>query len=369
MEEINNSSYRSSNSKNTNSIPEPRSSSVLLNIHENRFFLFGGGNREKTFSDFWVVTLQKLIKTNKSQLKWQDIAGVTNNSSNNFELQARFGSAAWITKDNNTQGVYTIYIHGGQNFFENKIYGDMLIIKLIELDDDNIKIEHIDSISTFPLDINSTPIQRNSHSMINFNENLFIFGGGSSGGLLNDLWQFDILNKKWISCEIVGLSIPPREMYGMVQYTNKKNENYLYILGGRLLESIDNKMYRINLNTFNCEFVTNLPVTLCSFSCVLYKYFIIIYGGTDGITFFNDIIVYNITNSKWAKSKSQIHAELVKNDPNLSLFLGRIGSSMSIDYESEQLLIFGGSSIHKDTNYTCVLKLKDLLDDNNLMPF
>jgi hypothetical protein len=79
--------------------------------------------------------------------------------------------------------------------------------------------------------------------------------------------------------------------------------------------------------------------------------------------------VYNITNSKWAKSKIQIHAELVKNDPNLSLFLGRIGSSMSVDYESEQLLIFGGSSIHKDTNYTCVLKLKELLDDNNLMPF
>jgi hypothetical protein len=367
MEEINNSSnsYNSNNSKNSNNIPEPRSSAVVLNLGSNRFFLFGGGSREKTFNDFWIL----LVKKNQNQaaeLKWVDIA------ENNVEIpNSRFGSAGCVTKDKINQNLYTLYIHGGQNFFENKIFGDMLIIKLSEtLENSNnfYKIVGIENITTYPIDIKTTPIQRNSHCMVTFNEDLYIFGGGSSDGLLNDLWQFNITTKKWHVCEIGGKTIPSREMHGMVVYTNKKNENYLYIFGGRLLESIDDKIYRVNLSDFKCEYVTNIPIALCSFSYVLYKYFIIIYGGTDGNTFLNDIIIFNITNSKWAKSKFQIHSELVKSDPNLAFFLGRIGSSMSIDYDSEQLLIFGGSSIHKDTNYTCVLKLKDLFDENNLTP-
>ena len=118
---------------------------------------------------------------------------------------------------------------------------------------------------------------------------IYLFGGGTSTGLLNDLWSFNTENNTWNKHNLTGSEIKPREMHGMVYY-NK----YLYVFGGRLYEEIDNKVYRIDTNTYNCEVVTNLPSNMCSFSYTLFKNYIILYGGTDGNVFLKDIIIYNI---------------------------------------------------------------------------
>jgi hypothetical protein len=327
--------------------PSARSSCVLLNIAKSSYLLFGGGDREKTFNDFWIL---KII--NNSEFRWTQLG-------KRDEITPRFGTVGGIVNNK-------LYLHGGQNFFTNAIYGDTL---MVEFGQNYKDIKSIENLTSFPIDIKKSPINRNSHTAVQDGDNIIVFGGGNGDGLLNDLWLFDTNSLKWNNCELNSNIVSPREMFGMVKYTNKKSEKFIYILGGRLLESIDDKMYRISLEDYKCELVCSLPMPLCSFACVIYKYFIIIYGGTDGNTLKNDIMIYNITNSKWAQSKTQIHSELVKNDPSLEPFLGKIASSISVDNESEELVIFGGSSIHKDTDLLCVIKLSDLLDENNLIPF
>jgi len=362
--------YHFNNKINSNKYPEDRSSGLLLNINKGEFILFGGGNREKTFNDFWH------LKIHKNSFEWQEIICSS-------EISCRFGIAGVVIvngENNNKDKDINIFVHGGQNYFENKHYADMILLNLnYNFEDFSLKqISFVKNFTTYPLNIISCPRERNSHAMVSSQNMLYVFGGGSSDGLLNDLWEFDPIKTIWTKCKLIGVDISPREMHGMCKYTNKNKENFLYIIGGRLYENVDNKIYKINLTENNekeyvCELVETLPISLCSFSYMNYKHFIIIYGGTDGINFLNEIMIYNIINHKFAKSLLVVNTELNDNNLNLSPYLGRIGSMMSIcadaDSDNELLVIFGGSFVHKDTNSSFVVTIKELLDENNLIPF
>jgi hypothetical protein len=353
---------------NTKKSPEDRSSGTLLNIGPSEFILLAGGNREKTFNDIWHMSL-----TSNNEVIWNEVKNKSNQT-----FQPRFGCAGVTSKIE--EGVVNIWLHGGQNFFENKHYADMILLKIQKNSSNIYELTSIKNYTNYPLDNKTTPRERNSHSLVikseqdqDENEKIkvtfYLVGGGSSEGLQNDLWQFNTENCKWNKIDLQGEEIPPREMHGAVFYSSSKTkENYLYIFGGRLYESIDDKIYRVNLSSNKTESIGKMPSPLCSFSYVGYKHFIIIYGGTDGVSFINDIIIFNIISQKWAKSKIQINSDFINNDPNLIGFLGRIGSMMALDHVTENLVIFGGSSLHKDNNYTFVVNLKELLDENNLIP-
>jgi len=336
-------------------MPDDRSSGTLLNVSKNEFLLIAGGNREKTFNDIWQLKIDQI--DGKFTATWNEV----NTNGNTF--QPRFGTCG--LKVNLEEEKNTLWIHGGQNFFEAKHYADMLEL---EINSNNSELISCLNHTIYPLNNLTTPRERNSHCIVNNNNELYLFGGGSQEGLLNDLWSFNPINKKWTKHDYNSESIPSREMHGSVAYTNKNGENFIYIFGGRLYESIDNKIYRINLSNLKCECLGEMPTPLCSFSYTVFKHFIVIYGGTDGITFINDIIIYNIITQKWAKSKVQINSDFIDNDANLIAFLGRIGSMMSLDPVTENLIIFGGSSLHKDTNYTFVINMNELLDENKLIP-
>jgi hypothetical protein len=309
--------------------PSVRSAGILLNIAEGIFILFGGGNREETFKDSW------LLRINDQQYSWEDV-----NMSK--YIDPRFGSAGCIANN-------YILIHGGQNYLESKFYGDLIQILLKEK-----RLEIVKNHTIYPINIETTPCERNSHSMTVKDNLIYLYGGGTSSGLLNDLWSFNTEVKTWNKHNLNGSDIKPREMHGMVYY-NK----YLYIFGGRLYEEIDNKVYRIDTNTYDCQVVTNLPSNMCSFSYSLFKNYIILYGGTDGNVFLKDIVIYNISNDKWARSKYY-----PKND--ISELGGKISSMMS--HDEDNLIIFGGSYIQRDCNDVFIVSLKDLLNENNLNP-
>lgn len=372
--------------KNSNLYPDSRSSGLLLNIAQNNFILIGGGSREKAFDDIWLLTINKNLTDNQINnpnddqiIKiWKKLS-MGKNSENSFK--ARFGHTGIIQK-NEIDNSISLFIHGGQNHFTSAFYLDFLSIKFQNSENLNesdrkesnmiLQINNKNTIKNyecvefknyikFPVDINKTPCERNSHAMSLNNptkKSLFIFGGGNGSGLLNDLWEFNIENETFKKVLIDGNKIPPREMHGMINYKDN-----LYIFGGRLYDSIDNKIYKINLNNLNIDSeFTNLPCCLCSFSYGVYKNYLIIYGGTDGISFLNSLYIYNLNNNKWAQSK----LNLSKYEKE-SLVEGKIGSHMSIDEESDLLVIFGGSSIHQDSNETIVISISELLHENNLV--
>jgi hypothetical protein len=372
MEELNNENKNNGNNMiNKSKVPEDRSSGSLLFIGGDNFLLIGGANREKPYNDMWQLKVLKEKDTNSYNYEWSEIKLEMNNI-----FYPRFGTAGIILDPELNNSLThkledaVIWLHGGQNYFENKHFADMYQINLVrEKETETYQIKSIKNFTNYPLNPQSSPKERNSHTMNYHEKKLYIFGGGSNEGLLNDLWLFNLTDSKWTKIEIKGSTIPPREMHGSIVYTNKQKETFLYIFGGRLYEEIDNKIYRINLTAeteTNCEVIGELPSRLCSFSFTIYKQFLILYGGTDGVSFLNDIIILNLVTNRWAKSKIQINSELINNDQNLFGFLGRIGSMMSIDTSNGTLVIFGGSSLHKDNNFTCVISLKELLDENNL---
>ena len=374
-----------------NEIPDSRSSGLLINISPNNFLLIGGGSREKAFGDIWQLSVsfpltkisgEKTIKANKI-FSWKKLL-MDNINDNPFN--PRFGHCG-LTIRNDIEGLVQLYIHGGQNHFESSFFSDFFSIKIKfsenlnnetlknnesfnkndnqlskkSFNSSNFQLIEFRNIIKYPTDIKNTPCERNSHSMCIDNINkkiLYIFGGGNSIGLLNDLWEYNFDNEKFNLITLEENKIPSREMHGMIYYKDN-----LYILGGRLYDSIDDKIYKINLTTLKLDSdFTKLPRALCSFAYSPYKNYIIIYGGSDGVSFLNSIYIYNLNNNKWAKSKLNfdISGQLIKID-------GKIGSHMSVDEENDTLDIFGGSSIHEDSNEAYVLSLSDLLNENNLI--
>lgn len=376
-----------------NEIPDSRSSGLLINIISNKFLLIGGGNREKAFEDIWQLTIsnpfvdkagEKIIGENKTCL-WKKLT--INNINKDNPFSARFGHSG-VTIRNINEGSVQLYIHGGQNLFKNAFFSDFFYIKIktsenlneepnsksqetviksvnersIKLNSSkDLEITEFRNLIKYPIDIYNTPCERNSHSMCIEGLNrkkLYIFGGGNSIGLLNDLWEYNLESEIFKLINLDENSIPPREMHGMIYFKDS-----IFILGGRLYDSIDNKIYKVNLATLKVQSdFSRLPCSLCSFAYAIYKNYLIIYGGSDGVSFLNSIFIYNLNNNKWAQSKFNfdINGQVVKID-------GKIGSQMSVDEENDILIIFGGSTIHEDSNETYILSLTALLNENNLI--
>jgi hypothetical protein len=91
------------------------------------------------------------------------------------------------------------------------------------------------------------------------------------------------------------------------------------------------------------------------------EYFIIIYGGTDGNLFSNNFVVYNFSDETFKKSKYIMNKELVNNDPNLSVFLGRISSMMTYDEKNHKIILYGGSASDKEWDVVNIVDIEDIL--------
>ena len=339
------------NSSENSNEPNARSNGILIEYdkEKNSYLLIGGSDRNQAYNDAWLLLIndKKWLKISIPELFQK--------------LSPRIGVAYTVIE--NDENSITLFIHGGQDFFNQKFYADMLHVSI---DKQNIEKTKVINNTIYPLDINKTPLDRNSHCMVKdeLKEKLYIFGGGTKEKLLNDLWKYDYNSKKYELIEIKDINniIKPRELFGMCFH-----ENQLFIFGGRLMDKIDRNSYIIDLNEKTCKLGNKMPFALCSFAFIKIKYeneyYIIIYGGTDGNIFSNTFVVYNYSKSIFQKSKYIINKELVNNDPNLSVFLGRISPMMSYDEKNQKIILYGGSASDKEWNVINAVSVKDILDN------
>ena len=339
------------NTTDSENMPNARANGILIEYDKNKniYLLIGGTDRSQGYNDAWLLLIdeKKWKKIDLPQLK--------------EKFSPRSGVAYSVIKndDNNL----SLYIHGGQDFFTQTFYGDML---LLDLDKTNLEKSSLENNTILPLDINKNPCERNSHCMIkdDLSEKLYIFGGGTKEKLLNDLWVYNYNLKKYELIEVNDLCnvIEPRELFGMCLHENK-----LFIFGGKLMDKIDRNSYIIDLENKTCKTGSKLPFPICAFSYAKIKYenkyYIIIYGGTDGNTFSNNFIIYDFSDSSFKKSKYIINKELVNNDPNLSVFLGRISTMMSYNPKDSNIILYGGSACDKEWNVINLVPVKDILDN------
>ena len=332
-------------------MPNARANGILIEYDKNKntYLLIGGSDRNQGYNDSWLLLID--------DKKWQKIEIPKLSQI----LSPRSGVAYSIIENNDN--FLILYIHGGQDFFTQTFFSDMLLLTINKCE---LEKSTIENNTIVPLDIIKNPCERNSHCMVKdeLSEQLYIFGGGTKGKLLNDLWEYDYINKKYELIEIKDINtiIEPRELFGMCLH-----DNNLIIFGGRLMDSIDKNSYIIDLKNKSCKKGNKLPYSLCAFSYVKIKYqneyYIIIYGGTDGKMFSNNFIIYYFSNNTFKKSKHIINKELVNYNPNLSIFLGRISTMMAYDEKNNNIILYGGSDYEKEWNIINAVPIIDILNN------
>ncbi|EKD11987.1 uncharacterized protein L3040_005906 [Drepanopeziza brunnea f. sp. 'multigermtubi'] len=126
-----------------------------------------------------------------------------------------------------------IYVFGGQveGFFMN----DLVAFDLNQLQVPTNRWEMLirNSVDGEPLQ-GQIPPARTNHSVVTFNEKLYLFGGTNGFQWFNDVWCYDPLSNMWTSLDCIGYIPAPREGHAAAIV-----DDVMYIFGGRTEEGAD----------------------------------------------------------------------------------------------------------------------------------
>lgn len=156
----------------------------------------------------------------------------------------------------------------------------------------------------------------------------YIFGGANEDGPLNDLYEFEFASRTFRKIGLKGVVMPAIEMHTSHIY----KEKYLLVIGGRALPQgakleeiqFSDIIYQINLEDGVVSEFGKLPSPIGSHvSMLVDDTYIVLYGGTNGFRFFDNILRYSITDQKWTLLTKQ--PEGLQGHPFLQD--GRIASS------------------------------------------
>ncbi|CAG9940768.1 unnamed protein product [Clonostachys rosea f. rosea IK726] len=78
------------------------------------------------------------------------------------------------------------------------------------------------------------PAPRTNHSMITYNDKLYLFGGTNGFQWFNDVWCYDAATNKWMQLDCIGYIPAPREGHAAALV-----DDVMYIFGGRTEEGTD----------------------------------------------------------------------------------------------------------------------------------
>ncbi|RWA14118.1 hypothetical protein EKO27_g973 [Xylaria grammica] len=126
-----------------------------------------------------------------------------------------------------------IYIFGGQ--VEGYFMNDLSAFDLNQLQMPNNQWEIL--IKNSENGVTSTgkvPPARTNHSMITYNDKMYLFGGTNGFQWFNDVWCYDPPTNKWTQLDCIGYIPSPREGHSAALI-----EDVMYVFGGRTEEGAD----------------------------------------------------------------------------------------------------------------------------------
>ena len=210
------------------------------------------------------------------------------------------------------------------------------------------------------------PVKRNSHSVTarKDGEVAYVFGGANEDGPRNDMFRVDLHSLDFANVKVQTKKLPQLEMHTAHLY---KSESKLLLVGGRGLfpgqggePAFQNTLISVDVDNGKVEVVGALPADLAAHvSALVDDKYLVVYGGTNGLRFFDSVLRYSIPEKKWTlMTKQPKHCEM-------SRFFqeGRISCASCVT--EDMFIIFGGSSVEKDCNDFLVLPLAHLRDDAN----
>jgi hypothetical protein len=195
--------------------------------------------------------------------------------------------------------------------WENERSSDDSSEELLALDDGGVKEE------SEWIDDGTMPCPRDRHSMIEMKNRLIVFGGHHSKTreYLNDVWIYDIEGKTWRCAfggsyadadgdakevdEITSCPLPRYEHTAVAV-----DERYMVIIGGKCARHGLRDVHIFDVETerwVSSDFgLRKFPREACwGQSAVVYHSRIIIFGGWNGRSCFNDIHIIDCTKKPW----------------------------------------------------------------------
>ncbi|KAG0650252.1 Tip elongation aberrant 1 [Hyphodiscus hymeniophilus] len=82
--------------------------------------------------------------------------------------------------------------------------------------------------------VGQIPPARTNHSVVNYNEKLYLFGGTNGFQWFNDVWCYDPIPNAWMALDCIGYIPAPREGHAAAIV-----DDVMYIFGGRTEEGAD----------------------------------------------------------------------------------------------------------------------------------
>ncbi|EGR29511.1 kelch motif family protein, putative [Ichthyophthirius multifiliis] len=149
--------------------------------------------------------------------------------------------------------------------------------------------------------------------------------------------QIESDNKQEENNETQQLQEQEEEEQKIEEQKNENQQKYLIIIGGREHEKIKNEIYALNLQSFHIKKFKEMPFGLCAHTSVIVNDLIYIFGGTNGLEFFDKFLIFSLSNYKFYEfdiSDSEKKKKIIK---------PRMASSMSYDPVTKNICVFGGA--------------------------
>lgn len=135
-----------------------------------------------------------------------------------------------------------LYLFGGQ--FDNTYFNDLVMFDLSSFRNANAHWEFMKPRSFFP------PPMTN-HTMVSYDNKLWLFGGDTAQGLINEVFLYDPDVNDWFLIETTGDIPPPVQEHATVLYKDLmcviggKNENDIYLNTVHFLNLKSHKWYKL----------------------------------------------------------------------------------------------------------------------------
>ncbi|KAK2032943.1 kelch domain-containing protein [Colletotrichum zoysiae] len=126
-----------------------------------------------------------------------------------------------------------IYIFGGQ--IEGYFMNDLAAFDLNQLQMPNNRWEMlIQNTDSGGPAVGKIPAARTNHSVVTFNDKMYLFGGTNGYQWFNDVWSYDPATNEWSQLDCIGYIPVPREGHAAAIV-----DDVMYIFGGRTEEGVD----------------------------------------------------------------------------------------------------------------------------------
>lgn len=147
---------------------------------------------------------------------------------------------------------------------------------------------------------------RSDHSLVVYNNNLYIFGGfGINKLIFDDFFQFNFSKNIWIAIIGEGIKVKPR--FG---HTANVFHNTMFVFGGwdgkKCLNELLQYSFSSNFWYISNDVIGNLPSSRYRHDSTIWNENLIVFGGiSENQIRYNDLFMLNIIKKEWKEIETK----------------------------------------------------------------